>query len=331
MKSPIGRSRPLRALLALASLAGAMCAPSAEAAGAYPAHQITLVIPFSAGGTTDIIGRLVGQKLGDELHQTVIVENRAGAGGTIAAAFVAHAAPDGYTLLLATIAHSIAPAIYSHLNYDFRRDLDPIGLVATTPNVLVVNPDLHVKSVAELVAYIKAHPGQVNYGSAGIGSTEHLSGELFRSMTGTQITHVPYKGGAPMMSDLIAGHIQMAIETSPSAEPHVRSGKVTALAVTTLKRSPAYPGIPTVDESGEKGYDVTTWFALMTPHGTPAPVESRLTDALAKVLRDPELVKRFDEQGVTPGSMSPAELARFIDAQTTTWARVAKSSNITAE
>jgi tripartite-type tricarboxylate transporter receptor subunit TctC len=289
------------------------------------------VIPFAPGGTTDIIGRLVGQKLGEALHQTVVIDNRAGAGGTIAAAYVAHAAPDGYTLLLATIAHAIAPAIYKQLSYDFQRDLDPIGLAALTPNVLIVNPDLKVRSTAELIAYIKANPGKVTYGSAGIGSTEHLSGELFAMMTGTKITHVPYKGGAPMMTDLIGGHIQMAIETSPSAEPHVKSGKVVALGVTTLKRQPAYPGVPTVDESGVKGYDVTTWFSLMAPHGTPKDVQDRLVATLGKVLKDPEIARRFEEQGVTAGDLTPKQLATFIAAQTDEWGKVAKSANITAE
>ena len=320
-----------RQVAALVLLAAAFAPLAASAADAFPSRPITLVIPFAPGGTTDIIGRLVGQKLGEVLKQPVVIDNRAGAGGTIAGNYVAHAAPDGYTLLLATIAHSIAPAIYKQLSYDFQKDLDPIGLVALTPNVVIVNPDLKVKTIPELIAYIKAHPNQVTYGSAGIGSTEHMSGELFRSMTGTQMTHVPYKGGAPMMTDLIAGHIQMAIETSPSAEPHIRSGKVIALAVTTKKPSPAYPGVPTVDESGVKGYDVTTWFALMAPHGTPKDVQDRLVAALSKVLHDADIAKRFEEQGVSTGDMTPKQLATFISHETDEWGRVAKTANIAAE
>jgi tripartite-type tricarboxylate transporter receptor subunit TctC len=320
-----------RRLLTFGLIAAALAPLPTFAADPYPSRPITLVIPFAPGGTTDIIGRLVAQKLGDVLGKTVVVDNRAGAGGTIAGGYVAHAAPDGYTLLLATIAHSIAPAIYKQLSYDFQKDLDPIGLVALTPNVVIVNPGMKVKTVPELVAYIKAHPGTVTYGSAGIGSTEHLSGQLFASMIGTPMTHVPYKGGQPMMTDLIGGQIQMAIETSPSASPHVRSGSVIALAVTTTKRSPAYPGVPTLDESGVKGYDVTTWFSLMTPHGTPKDTQDKLAAALAKLLHDPDLVKRFEEQGVSAGDMTPKQLATFIAAETAEWGKVAKTANISAE
>lgn len=188
----------------------------AHAADNWPSKPISLVVPFSAGGTTDIVARAIGQKLNDALHQPVIIDNRPGAGGTLGAGVVSKAPADGYTFLVATVAHTMAPGIYKTLPYDFSKDLDPVGLIALTPNVLLVNQSIPVKSVAELITYIKAHPGTVNYGSAGTGSTEHLSGELFRSMTGTDIAHIPYKGGAPMMTDLIAGQIQMAIETSPS-------------------------------------------------------------------------------------------------------------------
>jgi tripartite-type tricarboxylate transporter receptor subunit TctC len=303
----------------------------ASGADNWPAKPITLVVPFASGGTTDIIGRTIGQKLGEALQQPVVVDNRPGAGGTIGAANVARASADGYTFLLATVAHTMAPGIYKTLPYDFTRDLDPVGLVALTPNVLLVNPSIPAKSVPELIAYIKAHPGKVNYGSAGIGSTEHLSGELFRSMTGTDIAHVPYKGGAPMMTDLIAGQIQMAIETSPSAAPHVRSGKVKALAVTTAKRSGAYPGVPTVGESGVKGYEVTTWFALMAPRGTPPAIEQRVGTELSKLLKSPDVQKRFEEQGVTAGDMTPAQLAAFIRAETEKWTKTARESGAKAE
>ncbi|MDB5730369.1 MAG: hypothetical protein JWQ03_264 [Variovorax sp.] len=297
----------------------------------WPGKPITIIVPFVAGGTTDIVARAVGQKLSESLKQPVIIDNRGGAGGTVGAAIAAKAPADGYTLFMATIAHAIAPGVYKKLPYDFQRDLDPVGLVASTPNVLIVDPRIAVKSVAELVAYVKAHPGQVNFGSAGNGSTEHISGELFRSMTRSDITHVPYKGGAPMMADLIGGQIQMAIETSPSAAPHVRAGKVRALAVTTLKRSPAYPGVPTLDESGLPGYDMTTWFALMAPHGTPPAIVQRLNGELARVLRQADVLKRFEEQGVTPGSMTPEQLATFIGSETTKWVKVARAAGATSE
>ncbi len=316
---------------ALAALSAAALAPLPLHAADWPAKPVTLVVPFAAGGTTDIIGRAIAQKLGEALGQQVLVDNRAGAGGTLGAASVAKAAPDGYTFLLATVAHTMAPGIYKTLPYDFMKELDPIGLVALTPNVLIVNPALPVKTVAELVAYIKANPGKVNYGSAGKGSTEHLSGELFRSLTGTDILHIPYKGGAPMMTDLMAGQIQMAIETSPSAAPHVRSGKVRALAVTTLRRSSAYPGVPTLDEAGVKGYDVTTWYAVVAPRGTPPAIEKRMAAELAKVLKLPDLEKRFEEQGVSAGDMTPEQLAGFIRSETAKWTKVARDSGATVD
>ncbi|CAG9178743.1 Bug family tripartite tricarboxylate transporter substrate binding protein [Cupriavidus pinatubonensis] len=317
------------ACLAGASLALASMMPAA--AQNWPEKPVTVVVPFASGGTTDIIARTIGQKMGESLRQPVVVDNRPGAGGTLGASNVARATPDGYTLLLATVAHTMAPGIYKKLPYDFTRDLVPVGLVALTPNVLLVSASMPVKSVAELIAYIKSHPGKVNYGSAGPGSTEHLSGELFRSMTGTDIVHVPYKGGAPMMTDLIAGQIQMAVETSPSAAPHVRSGKLRALAVTTAKRSPAYPGVPTLDESGIKGYEVTTWYALMAPRGTPETVTRRLGAELAKALQQPDVLKRFEEQGVTAGDMTPAKLAEFIRQETERWGRVSKTAGVTAD
>ncbi|KWR82113.1 Bug family tripartite tricarboxylate transporter substrate binding protein [Cupriavidus sp. IDO] len=319
---------------AIACLVGATLALGSmvpAAAQGWPEKPVTVVVPFASGGTTDIIARTIGHKIGESLHQPVVVDNRPGAGGTLGASNVARATPDGYTLLLATVAHTMAPGIYKKLPYDFTRDLVPVGLVALTPNVLLVSPSMPVKSVAELIAYIKSHPGKVNYGSAGPGSTEHLSGELLRSMTGTDIVHVPYKGGAPMMTDLIAGQIQMAVETSPSAAPHVRSGKLRALAVTTAKRSPAYPGVPTLDESGIKGYEVTTWYALMAPRGTPEAVTRRLGTELAKALQQPDVLKRFEEQGVTAGDMTPAKLAEFIRLETERWGRVSKTAGVTAD
>jgi tripartite-type tricarboxylate transporter receptor subunit TctC len=303
---------------------------AAMALDSWPAKPITLIVPFAPGGTTDVISRAVGQKLAQALQQPVVVENRPGAGGTLGASFVAKAPADGYTFLMATIAHTMAPGIYKTLPYDFVKDLDPIGLVALTPNVLLVNPSIPVKSVPELIAYIKANPAKVNYGSAGNGSTEHLSGELFRSLTGTDITHIPYKGGAPMMTDLIGGQIQMAIETSPSAAPHVRSGRVKALAVTTSKRSSAYPGVPTMDEAGVKGYEVTTWYAIMAPHGTPIAIEQRVRAELAKLLVLPDMQKQFEEQGVSAGDMTVDQLTDFIRTETVKWTKVARDSGATA-
>ena len=327
----LSRCLNARLLAALVGVAAIVPMGAAQAQDAYPRKPIRLVVPFPPGGGTDMIARTVAQRLADHNKWTVVVDNRPGAGGTIGGALVARANPDGYTFLLATVAHTMAPGIYKTLPYDFQKDLEPIGMVALTPNVLIVNPSIPARNVQELVAYIKANPGKVNYGSAGIGSTEHLSGELFRALTGTDISHVPYKGGAPMMTDLMAGQIQMAIETSPSANPHIKSGKVKALAVTSVKRSAAYPGVPTVAESGVPGYEVTTWYALMAPHNTPEPIRHRVSAELAKVLKQPDVQKRFDEQGVTAGDMTPPQLAGFIKTETAKWTKVAKDSGAKAE
>lgn len=324
MTSPSRRT----ALASVLGLALSLTLP-AHAADAWPGKPINLVVPFAPGGTTDILARIIGKKLGESLHQAVIIENRPGAGGTIATNYVVRSPQDGYTYLMATVSLTMAPSVYKNLPFDFTKDLDPVSMVASTPNVLIVNPSLPVKTVPELVSYLKAHPGQVNYGSAGNGSTEHFSGALFRSMTGTDITHVPYKGGAPMMIDLMSGQIQMAIETSPSAAPHIRSGKVKALAVTSEKRSPAYPDVPTLNEAGVKGFDVVTWFAMMAPHGTPAAVEKQMHEAVAKVLKQPDVQKLFDEQGVTAGDMAQAQLVGFIHSEATRWGQVAKEAGLT--
>jgi tripartite-type tricarboxylate transporter receptor subunit TctC len=313
-------------LFAALGIALTVFGPALHAQNTWPTKPVTLVVPFATGGTTDILARAIGQKLTENLKQPVIIENKAGAGGTLAAGVVAKMPPDGYTLLMSTIAHTMAPNLYKSLNYDFEKDFDPIGMVATTPNVLIVNNNLPVKSVADLIAFIKSHPGEINYGSAGSGSTEHLAGELFGMMIGGKISHVPYKGGAPMMTDLMGGQIQMAIETSPSAHPQVVAGKVRALAVTTMEKSSAYAGVPTLNESGVKGYDFITWFALMVPHGTPAGVEARLTKELGAVLNDPSIVKNFDEQGVTPGGVKPAQMSAFIKNETQKWAKVVQDS-----
>lgn len=324
-------SRKRRAFVAGLAAAGLLAGAGAQAADAWPNKPITLIVPFAPGGTTDILGRIVGQKLSEALHQPVVIDNKAGAGGTLGAGIAARAPADGSTFFLATIAHAIAPGLYKSLPYDFTKDLDPVGLVAITPNVLIVNNALPVKTVAELIDYIKTHPGQVNYGSAGPGSTEHLAGELFRAMTDTKITHVPYKGGAPMMADLIAGQIQMALETSPSASQHVRSGRVRALAVTSSRPSPAYPGVPTLSDAGVKGYDMITWFALMAPHGTPDAIVERMHKELQAALAAPDVTAKFAEQGVTPGNMPPSVLEGFIRQETRKWSRIVKESGAKAE
>jgi tripartite-type tricarboxylate transporter receptor subunit TctC len=317
--------------IAGAAFAALLLASPPAAAQEWPAKPLTLVVPFAAGGTTDLVARPLAQSLGTRLGQPVVVDNRAGAGGTIGAAAAAKSAPDGYTLFLATIAHTIAPGMYRNLSYDFIRDFDPITVVAEVPNVLIVNPSVPATTSAELIAYAKAHPGKVNFGSAGPGSVEHLSGEIYRSMAGIDIVHVPYKGGAPMMTDLIAGHIDMAIETSGSALPHIKAGAVRALAVSTRTPSPFFPGLPTLDAAGLPGYDVTSWYGLLAPKGTPAAVEARLYQAAAEILRSPEMTARLADLGAVPGGEPPEKFAAFIAAETARWTKIVKEAGVTVE
>lgn len=308
------------------AVALAACALSAGAtAASWPERPITMVVPFTPGGTTDMVARPLAQLLGDELGKSVIVDNRAGAGGTLGAGYAARAKPDGYTIFMSTIAHTIAPAIYKHLPYNFEKDFEPITVVASVPNILIVNKKLPVNSVQQLIDYAKKNPGQVNFGSAGIGSTEDMAGEMFKSMTKTDLIHVPYKGGAPMMTDLISGQIQMAIETSGSAAAQIKAGTVHPLAVSTSKRSKFFPDLPTIAASGVPGYDFQTWYGILVPAGTPTAIRDKIYEATVKALKDPKLVKVFDTLGADPGGMKPAEFKTFIADQTKKWGEVAKA------
>ncbi|WP_233234822.1 tripartite tricarboxylate transporter substrate binding protein [Bordetella sp. LUAb4] len=311
---------PLTKLLAT----GLLCAAAASAQAAWPDKPITLVIPFPPGGTTDMVGRPLAQMLSEKLKQPVIVDNRAGAGGTIGAAYVARAQPDGYTLFLATIAHTIAPSTYDKLTYDFQKDFAPITIVASSPNLLIVNNNLPVKTVPELIDYAKKNPGKLNFGSAGIGSTEHLAGELFRSMAKIDISHVPYKGGAPMMADLMSGQIQMALETSGSAIAQIRAGTVRALGVSSEKPSSFFPGIPAIDQAGLPGYTFATWYGLMVPAGTPADVQKTLYQDVLQILQDPKMKKILETIGADAGGNSPADFKVFIADQTQKWHDILK-------
>jgi tripartite-type tricarboxylate transporter receptor subunit TctC len=313
-------------VFALLMLAGRLAA-----AQEWPAKSLTLVVPFAAGGTTDLVGRPLAQGLAARLGQSVVVDNRAGAGGTIGAGIAAKSPADGYTLFLATIAHTIAPGMYKNLSYDFVRDFDPITVIAEVPNVLIVNPSLPVKTAADLIAYAKANPGKINFGSAGPGSVEHLSGELFRAMAGINIVHVPYKGGAPMMTDLIAGHIEMAVETSGSALQHIKAGAVRALAVSTRTPSPFFPGLPTLDAAGLPGYDVTTWYGLLAPKGTPAAVRVKLYQTVSDLLKSPDMAARLADLGAIAGGEPPEKFAAFIATETAKWTKVTKEAGVTVE
>jgi tripartite-type tricarboxylate transporter receptor subunit TctC len=313
------------------ALAAGLLSPSTALAQDWPAKPVTIVVPFVAGGTTDIVARIVAQALAERLHQSVVVENVGGAGGTLGASNAARAPADGYTIFMATVAHTMAPGIYKKLSYDFEKDFEPITIAASVPNILIVNPSLPAKSVPELIAYIKANPGKVNYGSAGVGSTEHMSGALFRSLAGLDIVHVPYRGGAPMLADLVAGHIQMSIETSGAATPFIKGGQVRALAVSPAKHSALFPDLPTLAEAGLPGYDVTTWYGVLVPKGTPQPIRDKLYGELTDILKSPDVVARLRDIGAEPGGQSPQQFASFIRAETEKWTRLAKEAGIQAD
>ena len=316
--------------LALAAVAAAV--PFAASAQTYPAKPVTIVVPFAAGGTTDILARVIGQALTKELGQSVVVDNRAGAGGNIGASLAAKAPADGYTLFMGTVGtHAINQSLYKKLPFDPIKDFQPLTRVAMVPNLLVANPGKPYKNVKELIAYAKANPGKVNFGSSGSGSSIHLSGELFNSMAKVDMVHVPYKGSAPAVTDLLGGQIDIMFDNMPSAIQHVRSGKLRPLAVTTAKRSPELPDVPTIAEAGVPGYEATSWFGMFAPAGTPAPVVARLNTALTKVLADAEVKKKLAEQGAEPYGEKPEQFAEFIRKETAKWGKVVQDSGATAD
>ena len=310
-------------LAAASTLPGSVMAQGA----AVSSKPLTIIVPFSAGGTTDILARVVGKQLAVELGQSVIIDNKPGAGGNIGGQLAAKAAPDGYTLFMGTVGtHAINASLYKKMPFDHVKDFAPLSRVAMVPNVLVANPQQPFKTVQELIAYAKANPGKINFASAGNGSSIHLSGELFNSMAKVDMQHVPYKGSAPAVSDLLGNQVAIMFDNLPSAIPHVRSGKLRALAVTTSKRSPDLPDVPTIAEAGVPGYEATSWFGLFAPAATPAPVLAKLHTALAKALTNPEVKKKIDDQGGEPYNESAESFAAFIQKETDKWAKVVKSS-----
>lgn len=317
-----------KALAVLASLAaGTAALPGAALAQAFPTRPITIVVPFSAGGTTDILARLVGQYLSTELGQPVVVENKAGAGGNIGGQYAAKAAADGYTLFMGTVGtHAINASLYKKMPFDPVKDFAPLTRVANVPNLLVVNPKQPFRTVPEMIAYAKANPGKINFGSPGNGSSPHLSGELFKSMTKVDLTHIPYKGSAPAVTDLLGNQIAIMFDNMPSVIPHVRSGKLHAIAITTSKRSPELPDVPTVAEAGVPGYEAMSWFGMFAPAATPKPVLNKLSGALAKVLANPEVKKKIADQGGEPVNETPAQFATFIKSESAKWGKVVKES-----
>ena len=305
---------------ALAAIAGAQ-------APAYPTKPIRLVVPFPAGGATDILAREVAKHLTDAWGQSVVVDNRPGAGGNIGSELVAKAAPDGYTLEMGTVGtHAINASLYSKMPYDHVRDFVPVILVAGVPNVLEVNPALPVNSVQELIAYAKANPGKLNFASSGSGTSIHLSGELFKVMAGVQMTHVPYKGSAPALQDLLGGQVQLMFDNLPPSLPQIKAGKLRALAVTSAGRAPALPDTPTVAEAGLPGFEASSWFGVLAPAGTPPEIVNKLNAEIAKWLASPGAKEKLANVGANIAGGTPEDFARHIQAETAKWAKVVKES-----
>ena len=307
--------------------ASLFAASLAFAQAAYPSKPIRMVVPFPPGGTTDILARAVAQKLTEAWSQQVIVDNRPGAGGNIGSDLVAKAPPDGYTLLMGTVGtHAINPSLYARMPYDAQKDFAPVILVAGVPNVLEVNPSLPVHTVQELIAYARANPGKLNFASSGNGTSIHLSGELFKAMTGVKMTHVPYKGSAPALADLVRGQVQLMFDNLPSSLGLIKGGKLRAIAVTSTTRSSALPDVPTIAESGLPGYEASSWFGVLAPARTPPAIIDKLNAAIGAWLASPEAKEKLASQGAVAAGGTPADFARYIASETVKWAKVVKAS-----
>ena len=314
-------------------LLGALMLPfGTTAQDAWPAKPIKILVPFAVGGTSDSLARILGQKLQEELKQTVVVENKAGAGGMVGADLVAKSAPDGYTLLLGTISsNAINPALQPKIPYDAGKDFVPVFFIGNISNVLLVGASQPYKSVKELIAAAKAKPGTLAFGTAGVGSSQHLSGEKFKIDAGIDILHVPYKGSAPSMQDLLAGQIPMSFETALVALPHITSGKVRALAVTSARRSKVLPDLPTIAESGLPGFDVASWQAIFAPAGTSPAIVKRLNDTLSKIVGETQVAARLYTMGVENVPMTPVQFADFQRKELTKWSKIVKDGNLKPE
>jgi len=309
----------------------AMLAQIALAQGGFPVRTITMVVGFAPGGGTDTVARIVAKKVGEAVGQTVIVENKAGAGGTVAVHQVAKSAPDGYTIVLANVGSlAVAPYLIAKLPYDPLRDLAPITMAVEFPNVLVVQPSMPAKTLAEFVQLAKASPGTIGYGSSGIGGIGHLAGALLGIVANIDIVHVPYKGGGPAMQDLLGGQIPAMIATPPTALPHVKAGKIRALATTGAARAALMPDVPTVAESGYTGYEATNWYAYLAPAGTPKDVLARLHRELVEALNAPDVREQLDRQGIEAKPGTPEELTKYMERELATWGKVVKTAKIQA-
>jgi len=322
-----------RALAVSAMAALGLCiAPWAAAQEPWPAKPISLVVPFPSGGTTDVLARALADALSKSLGQPVIVESKPGAGATLGADYVAKAKPDGHTLLMGAVHHTIATSVYKKLPYDFQKDLAPITTVAMVPNVLVVNASLTpAKSVAELIALAKSSPKELAYGSNGNGTAQHLIGTQFQASTGVNLLHVPYKGSGPLTTDLLGGQVAMSFDTITPVLQHIKGGKLRALAVTTAKRSAVLPEVPTLEEAGLKGFDIGTWFGVLAPAGTPKEVVAKLNAEMVKIIKSPEFGERMRAIGADPIGDSPADMAARVREETTKFAKLVKDGKVTIE
>ncbi len=330
MKNTTGAWAPL-AMFKRLVVCGMLAGTSTLAAAAYPEKPVTLVVPLSAGGVADTVARLVGQNLSEALGQPFVVENRPGAGGAIGATYVAGANPDGHTLLLGTVSsHAINASVYKSLKYDNIKDFVALSQVAEGPNLLVVNPSVPVNNVQELIAWIKANPGKATYGSAGVGTSTHLAAELFSQMAGVEMVHVPYRGSAPMMTDLVSGQVHLAFDNMPTALAQAKAGRLRALAVTTPERWSLEPDIPTVGEA-LPGYQIVSWQGMFAPDGTDPEIVKTLSDNIQKIMSRPDIVQRLRELGTNAKASSSDDFAQFVRDETEKWARVVKSAGVEAQ
>jgi tripartite-type tricarboxylate transporter receptor subunit TctC len=316
------------AAIALAGLLLGFCGPGSARADDFPVKSIRIIVPFPAGGTTDILARVVAQILGDKLGVNTIVENRAGASGTIGSELVARSPADGGVLLLTATHHVINPSLFRKLPYDTQKDFSPIAVVATAPNALFVNKDFPAKTVAELIAIAKKEPGKLSFGSTGIGGANHLSGEMFKQMAGVDIVHIPYKGAAPAMNDLLGGHIPIMFDTLTTVLPEAAAGNIRVLAVTSLTRAASLPDVPTLDEAGVKGFESIAWFGLYMPAANNNVAYTKLVAAMKEILASPAIRDKFATQGVDPGKLSGAEFVGFVDSEIKKWGAVVKTANV---
>ena len=327
------RFRPNRVhVIALLALAAAAATPGANDALAqgYPTRPVRWVVPYPPAGTTDILARIVGQALSERMGQQFVIENKPGAGNNLGTEAVVNAAPDGYTVLLVNPANAVNATLYPKLSFNFLRDIAPVAGLMRVPNIMEVNPQVPAKTVAEFITYAKANPGKINWASSGNGTSVHLSGELFKMMTGVQLTHVPYRGSAPALTDMISGQVQVMFDNMPSSLPHVQSGKLRALAVTTVTRSEALPDVPTVADT-VPGYEASAFFGMGAPKGTPSEIIGRLNREINAVLADPRIKAKLAELGGTLIAGSPADFGKVVAEETAKWEKVIKTGGVTLE